>query len=119
MANIKTTTENYFVVANGSVFTFKKEILTLEFSNNAGNTNFKINLIFSTNPEKGKKIESMVPESKEYLDINIYNAEGTGGTTEPLQITNDETTGKNMYLSFSFQQFTDYFVVNYTVFEKK
>ncbi len=119
MANIKTTTENYFIVADGSVFTFKKEKLIIEFSNNAGNINFKIHLFFLTNTDKGQQIESRVPEDREHLDVTVYNAAGTGGTTTPLQITSDNDTKKNMYLSFSFQQFTESFLVNFTIFEDK
>jgi hypothetical protein len=118
MANLEVKTEKYNVVANDSVFTYKGENLAIEF-NNSMSVRSKINFIFSKNPEKEQKIEARPAPDSDYLDITIYNAVGVGGTTEPLKIAEDVVNKKIMYISLSFQQFSDSFLINYTVFENK
>ncbi len=117
MANIKSETENYYIIANGSVLTFKGEILSIEFSN-CSNEPLKINFIFSNNPEKSGKIEAR-PSEDGSLNVTTYNASGISGTAEPLLIARSPKTLKEIYLSFSFQQVRDSFTLHYTIFEQK
>jgi hypothetical protein len=118
MANISVATESCVVVADGSVITSKKEILTVDFSNSAG-TLLKIKFGFLDDPEKQQLIETKVSPDASYLSVTIFNAVGLGGTTEPLQVASDDETNKKLFLSLAFQQISESYVLHYTIFEQK
>lgn len=111
------TTETYNIIAAESVFTFKKEILSINFTNGIGEL-LRINFNFLSDIQKENKIESRPSTDLSSLDITVFNAEGIGGTSEPLKIA-ESANNKEMFISFSFNKFTESFLVQYTIFEEK
>lgn len=128
MTTIKQNTPNHNIVASGSIFTFKSEPLKVEFDfeselKNSVSSSQKLTIEFNlvTDTDKGRSIESepATDTSGEFLKIKIYNAEGVGGSSEPIPIYKDDTTGKITHLSFSFQGFSDSYLFIYTIFQDK
>lgn len=118
MANHTIETENYHIIASGSVMTINNEKLIMNVTDTNKN-NLKINIIFVDNKENGQDIKARPSEDGDSLNITIYNADKSGGITNPLQITADNSSNKGIFLNIYFQKVTNYFVVQYTFFQKK
>lgn len=114
-------TEKYNIVESGSVFTFLKESIFLEFYlDKEPDSKFKLEIKFEEEEGKGNKISSEVigdgPSS--YLKISIYNANIPGGLPEPFEIGQNSKL-KKAYISMSFQKFGDSHSITYTIFSEK
>ncbi len=116
--DIKQSTSEYNILASGSVFTFKSQPLRIEFAD--GSVQYKIEFHFLDNSDKGQKVDCFPTKDEndqEILQVNIYNAQGAGGTGEPISILQQDS--KNTFISIGFQKYTESFILTYTVFRNK
>ncbi len=112
MKQITTTTKN--IIDSGSVFTFKSELLRIKSTDK-----IEMEFNFLKDPDQKQKISTEIGEEGKYLKVLIYNAKGIGATTEPLLVGHSDDNKKNIYLSLSFQESTESYLCNYTIFEDK
>jgi hypothetical protein len=112
-------TENYNIIGNGSVFTFKSEPLKIKINTGVSAEDLSFEIIFLDNPEKNNSIDfEIINENKpqSFLKIKIFNVKSFGSTVEPLSVA--EENGKKIYLSLSFNKHSDSFLCSYTFFIK-
>lgn len=114
MSLISVTSENYNIIANDTVFSFKNEILKVVFTNTTKDS-FVFNINFVDDSLKGQEIKTSPNQMGTELDVIVYNAQANGWTTSPLKILEAAET----YIHIYFQKTTDSYLVHYTVFEHK
>lgn len=125
MPSVKLSTSNHFILASGTIFTYKDEAIMVEFTENPTMDDkesllrFEVNFI--TDPNKDKDVtNNLINDGDEkYLKICIYNVNTFGGTVSPLLIAEDDRTKKKISLSLAFQKVSESFILNYTIFIEK
>ncbi len=129
MANIRKSTTNYYIIADGTaLLPSGEQTLTVEFnlspdftSPNTGNSEDQItvNISFSDNPDMGQQIIAASNDETKEMDVTVYNAKGIGGTSRPILIGTDNTTKQESYIGLTFAQYDNTYSVSYIVFLSK